>query len=269
MRYKKLKVKKLLLVDGHAVAFHCWYTSDPPSVVNGFEGMVNSAIERNESTHLVVTFDPAPPTFRHHLWPSYKEGRPPVPEEFLKECETVRNSLDEKGIFHRTVKGYEADDVIGTISVLAELQGFNTTIFTVDMDLLQLATEVTDVETFSQYHGFRRFDKNSVIERYGGLSPENIPDFKALVGDPSDNLPGVPGIGIVAANNVFETRDSLEEVYNDLEQISSMTFRGSKRVATLLSVNKDQAFLMRKLMRLVKDLNVSIDFDSARVNRFI
>lgn len=266
MRYKKLKDKKLLLVDGHAVAFHCWYTSDPPSVVNGFEGMVNSAIERNESTHLVVTFDPAPPTFRHHLWPSYKEGRPPVPEEFLEECETVRNSLDEKGIFHQTVKGYEADDVIGTISALAELQGFKTTIFTVDMDLLQLATNSTDIETFSQYHGYRHFNEDSVIERYDGLSPDNIPDFKALVGDPSDNLPGVPGIGTVAATNVFETRNSLEEVYNDLEQISLMDFRGSKRVASLLSINKDQAFLMRKLMRIVRDLDINVDLDSTQVN---
>lgn len=264
-----MEENKLLLVDGHAVAFHCWYTSDPPSVVNGFEHMVNNAIERNESTHLIIAFDPAPPTFRHHLWPSYKDGRPPVPEEFLEECETVRKTLDENSILHRTVEEYEADDVIGTISALAELQGFQTTIFTVDMDLLQLASESTDVETFSQYHGLRHFDEDAVMERYDGLSPENIPDFKALVGDPSDNLPGVPGIGNVAANNVFETRGNLEEVYNDLEQISSMTFRGSKRVASLLSENKDQAFLMRKLMRIVRDLNINVNFNSARVNTLI
>ena len=135
MRYKKLKDKKLLLVDGHAVAFHCWYTSDPPSVVNGFESMIDNAIKRNKSTHLIITFDPAPPTFRHHLWPSYKEGRPPVPKEFLEECETIRNSLDEKGISHRTVKGYEADDVIGIIAT-TESDKNEYVIVSEDKDLL-------------------------------------------------------------------------------------------------------------------------------------
>ena len=86
---------RLLLVDGHAVAFHCWYSEYPHSVISGFEQMLDEAIERNNASHLIVAFDPAPPTFRHDMWPQYKAGRPPVPARFLKECETVKINLDE------------------------------------------------------------------------------------------------------------------------------------------------------------------------------
>ena len=258
-----LEDKRLLLVDGHAVAFHCWYTSEPPSVVDGFEDMVDAALERNGSSHLIIAFDPPPPTFRHHLWPSYKEGRPPVEEEFLQECETVRDDLDATQTIHITVEGYEADDVIGTVAKIAEAKGFHTTIFTVDMDLLQLVTDSTDVEAFSQYHGLRSFDKDAVIRRFAGLSPGNVPDFKALVGDRSDNLPGIPGIGATSAGHIFQAAENLEEIYGGLKSIESMGFRGSKRVASLLAEHREQAFLMRKLTTIVKDLEIDLDLELA------
>ena len=261
----QLKKKNLLLVDGHAVAFHCWYTSDPPTAYDDFQYMVDEAIDRNEADHLVVAFDPPPPTFRHHLWPSYKEGRPPVPDQFLEDCERVKQKLDENGTLHVTIKGYEADDVIGTLAAMAEVQNFTNTIFTVDLDLLQLASEDTGIEVFSQYRELRFFDSERVSARFHGLIPSQIPNYKALVGDVSDNLPGVPGIGEVTAGRLFEGRQTLEEIYEDLDDISSANFRGSERCVTLLAKYHSQAMLMRKLTTIVRDLDIPVDFRKSAI----
>jgi DNA polymerase-1 len=256
---------RLLLVDGHAVAFHCWYSEYPHSVISGFEQMLDEAIERNNASHLIVAFDPAPPTFRHDMWPQYKAGRPPVPARFLKECEAVKKNLDDTETIHITVKNYEADDVIGSLARLSEAQGFNTTIFTVDMDLLQLVTKKTNVEAFSQYHGMRYFDEDTVIDRFNGLMPVNIPDYKALVGDPSDNLPGVPGIGKLSANRIFECYSNLEEVYENIADIRDAGYRGAKNISHLLIENKSQAFLMRDLTTIVRDLPIDVEIRRSRI----
>jgi len=143
--------KKLLLFDGHALAFHSWFTSYPNEVMHGFFGMVGRAIERHDPTHLIVTFDPPPPTFRHKLYPDYKANRPPVPEGLLEDCERVRERLEFLDVVFCTVEGYEADDVLGTLSSRASVSGFQTMILTSDLDLLQLVSPITEVEFFSQY----------------------------------------------------------------------------------------------------------------------
>ena len=114
----------LVVFDGHALAFHSWFTSEPPEVVSGFFEIVEEAIENHNPTHLITTFDPAPPTFRHKLYPEYKANRPPVPDGFLEDCERVHTLLDNKGITSCTVEGYEADDVIGTLATQATNLGF-------------------------------------------------------------------------------------------------------------------------------------------------
>ena len=113
--------KKLLLFDGHALAFHSWFTSYPNEVMSGFFSMVGRAIERHDPTHLIVTFDPPPPTFRHKLYPDYKANRPPVPEGLLEDCERVRERLESLRVVFCTVEGYEADDVLGTLSSRASM----------------------------------------------------------------------------------------------------------------------------------------------------
>ena len=111
--------KRLLLFDGHALAFHSWFSSYPNEVMSGFFSMVGRAIERHSPTHLIVTFDPPPPTFRHKLYPDYKANRPPVPEGLLEDCERVRERLESLDVVFCTVQGYEADDVLGTLSTRA------------------------------------------------------------------------------------------------------------------------------------------------------
>ncbi len=150
--------KRLLLFDGHALAFHSWFTSYPNEVMPGFFGMVGSAIERHGPTHVIVTFDPPPPTFRHKLYPDYKANRPPVPEGLLEDCERVRERLESLDVIFCTVEGYEADDVLGTLSSRASMAGFQTMILTSDLDLLQLVSPITEVEVFSQ-----RYERGSVL----------------------------------------------------------------------------------------------------------
>ena len=259
--------KKLLLFDGHALAFHSWFTSDPPRVVPGFFRMVSNAIEEHAPTHVIVTFDPAPPTFRHKLYPDYKANRPPVPEGLLEDCERVRERLETLGVVFCTVEGYEADDLLGTFSSRASMEGFQTIIITCDLDLLQVVSPVTEVEVFSQYWPRRSFDVEAAKRRFGGLAPENIPDYKALVGDTSDNLPGVPGIGVVAATAVLGEYGNLDKVYEDLEAISKLPIRGARRVSRLLAEHREEAFLMRTLTTIVCDVPVAIDIDGALIEK--
>jgi DNA polymerase-1 len=257
--------KKLLLFDGHALAFHSWFTSYPNEVMHGFFGMVGRAIERHDPTHLIVTFDPPPPTFRHKLYPDYKANRPPVPEGLLEDCERVRERLEFLDVVFCTVEGYEADDVLGTLSSRASVSGFQTMILTSDLDLLQLVSPITEVEFFSQYWAKRSFDVEAAKRRFGGLAPENIPDYKALVGDTSDNLPGVPGIGVVAATAVLGEYGNLDKVYEDLDAISELPIRGARRVSRLLAEHREQAFLMRTLTTIVCDVPVDVDIDGALI----
>ena len=257
--------KKLLLFDGHALAFHSWFTSYPNEVMHGFFGMVGRAIERHAPTHLIVTFDPPPPTFRHKLYSKYKANRPPVPEGLLEDCERVRERLESLDVVFCTVEGYEADDVLGTLASRASVSGFQTMILTSDLDLLQLVSPITEVEVFSQYWVKRSFDVEAAKRRFGGLAPENIPDYKALVGDTSDNLPGVPGIGAVAATAALGEYGNLDKMYEDLEAISKLPIRSARRVSRLLAEHREQAFLMRTLTTIVCDVPVDVDINGALI----
>ena len=138
-------------------------------------------------------------------------------------------------------------------------------ILTSDLDLLQLVSTVTEVEVFSQYWAKRSFDVEAAKRRFGGLAPENIPDYKALAGDTSDNLPGVPGIGAVAATAVLGEYGNLDKVYENLDAISELPIRGAKRVSRLLAEYREQAFLMRTLTTIVCDVPVDVDIDGALI----
>ena len=255
--------KNLVLIDGHAVAFHCWYTSDPNEVIEGFIDMLDDSLRKHRATHAVITFDPPPPVFRHHLYPDYKAGRPPVPEGFLEECEELRELLTDEGYVVVEQEGYEADDLIGTLSELAERSGFNTLISTCDLDLLQLVTENVSAEVFSQYWPTRMFDVEKTVTRFKGLRPGQIADYKALAGDRSDNLPGVPGIGDVTATVLLREKGSIEAIYQDLDSVSDLPMRGAVRTARVLGENKDQAFLMKRLTSIVRDVSLDVDLESA------
>jgi len=246
--------KKLVLVDGHALAFYVWYSDYPHEIIPGFLKSLSRAITNHEPSHLMVTFDPAPPTFRHEIYPEYKANRPPVPEGFLEECEELYGVLDSLDVSHCKVEGFEADDVLGTLNKNASEAGFEVVIRTSDLDLLQLLDTNLTVEVFSQYWPTRTFDIAAAMRRFDGVEPHQLPDLKALMGDRSDNFPGVKGIGERSAIALLNEYADLEAVYDYLEEIPAMTFRGAKRVARLLEENKEEAFKMRTLATIVRDI---------------
>ena len=255
--------KHLVIFDGHALAFHSWFTSEPPEVMSGFFEMIDDAIVNHSPSHIIVTFDPPPPTFRHLLYPEYKANRPPVPEGLLEDCERVLLRLNSENISSCSVQGYEADDVIGSLSLEATELGFTTSIITSDLDLLQLVNKVTEVEIFSQYWPTRNFDQAAVFNRFHGLAPKNIPDFKAFVGDKSDNLPGVTGIGEKSASVILNHFSNLENIYSDLDQILELPVRGAKRVRNILAQNQELAFFMRTMTTVVCNVPTGINIDQS------
>lgn len=253
----------LLLVDGHALAFYCWYSTYDNEMIPGFTDALASGIRRHKASHLIVCFDPPPPTFRHRLYPEYKANRPPLPSGFLVECERVYRTLNSLNVTSYQVSGYEADDVLGTTTALATKNGFKSTVMTCDLDLLQLVNPDIQVEVFSQYHPTRIFTEESARKRFGGIAPANIPDYKGLAGDRSDNLPGVKGIGDVSATALLTNYRDLESIYDNLDKLSELPLRGAEKVRRLLSTQEDQAYKMRTLATIVQDIPISIDFDGS------
>jgi DNA polymerase-1 len=230
--------------------------------------MLIGVVNLHEPVGLVVAFDPPPPTFRHELYPEYKSNRPEPPEEFLDECDELERLLRSNDVAVCKVAGFEADDVLGTLSDKASKMGRQSLIYTCDLDLLQVLDEHTEVEVFSQYRVNRTFDTASATRRFNGISPLNIPDLKALMGDRSDNLPGVPGIGEKSATTILlETRD-IETLYADLERVTRLPIRGSKRIFRILSEHKDDAFLMKRLATILRDVPIDIDIFGADVRSF-
>lgn len=263
----EVNAESLLLIDGHALAFDCWFSNDPPNVMPGFIKRLESAMNRYQPSHLLVAFDPPPPTFRHRMYPLYKATRPPVPPRFLEQCEQVFSALDSAGVSNVMVEGYEADDVLGTATTQAEQSGIDTHIMTCDLDLLQLISPNVTVEVFSQYWPTRLFDEESTRARFSGLEVSLIPDFKALVGDRSDNLPGIRGIGVVAASSILANYGKLEEVYEDVGRVALLSFRGANRAKDLLEINRSEAFFMRDLSTIRREVSMESGLDEWALDR--
>lgn len=255
---KEIKNKKhLLLVDGHAVAFYSWFASGQRNVTRLFFHMIVEALYRNKCSHLIVTFDPEPPTFRHDIYPAYKANRPPHPEEFFSQVKDLEQILKSFGIPQYKIKWFEADDVLGTLSSVFSEENWEKTIFTCDTDLLQIVSRSTFVDIFSQYRSNRLFDLNATKEKYEGINPELLADLKALTGDRSDNFPGLPGIGEKTAIKLIKNLGSLENIYKNLNKISDIFPRASKKIHYILQTNQELAFTMRQLSTIVKTVPIS------------
>ena len=218
--------------------------------------MLQSVMADHGPAALITVFDPPPPTFRHELYPPYKANRPVPPDEFLDECWDLTQLLRDNGVPVYEEAGFEADDVLGTLAKQASQSGLRSLVYTCDLDLLQIINENTLVEVFSQYWPKRLFDMESASRRFNGIMPANIPDLKALMGDRSDNLPGVPGIGEKSASAILRNTGDIETLYADLDAVLELQLRGSRRIHKLLTENETQAFLMKRLATI--DLNVPV-----------
>jgi DNA polymerase-1 len=196
---------RLLLLDGHSLAYRAFFalpienfsttTGQPTNAVYGFTAMLINVLRDEKPTHVVVAFDRSEPTFRHEQYVEYKANRRETPEDFRSQLSLIFEVLDALGIRRLSVAGYEADDLIATLATQAAAENMDALIVTGDRDALQLVSDrVTVLMTRRGITDMTRFTPATVQEKYG-LTPAQYPDFAAVRGDPSDNLPGIPGVG--------------------------------------------------------------------------
>ena len=263
----------LLVMDGHAMVFRAWFSiperlsTSAGQDTRGAYGFLNTflkVLRDHRPTHVALALDTRAPTFRDEIFPQYKAQRPPAPEELHEQIPIVKKIMGAFGIPVLEKDGFEADDIIGTLCAKAENEGLDTLIVTGDADQLQLVSPDVRLLMYTGFGDTRVYDVPGVMERYGGLGPEYVPDIKALEGDPSDNIPGVPGVGKKAAHAVLSNFGRLEQVYEQLDQVPEIKgLRGAKRVRNLLEEHRQTAFDGKKLTTIVRDVPVSFQFRDA------
>ncbi len=268
-------MKKLILIDGNALvhrAFHALpptMTSPsgiPTNAVYGFTSILIRMIKDLKPDYIAATFDLAGPTFRHEEFAEYKIHREKAPDELYNQIPIVKGVLEAFGIPIYEKQGFEADDLIGTLATRAkEKNDLQTIIATGDLDTLQLV-DGKKVVVFTLRKGVNdtvTYDEESVMTRYG-LKPEQLNDYRGLKGDPSDNIPGVPGVGEKTASDLIKQFGSLENLYKFLE--TTKTKKGEKpkiaeKLAEKLITNKDQAYFSKQLSTIVTDLDIDFSFE--------
>ena len=254
---------KLLALDGNSILNRAFYgikvlTTKNGEFTNGIVGFLNILEKLKEETHpdaVAIAFDMRAPTFRHKAYEGYKAQRKPMPEELAAQMPLVKQALDGLGIRRMEVEGFEADDLLGTLSHLCSQQGGVTTIVTGDRDSLQYVTGTSRVALVTTRMGqttTELYDEQKFAEKYCGLTPGKIVDLKAIMGDSSDNIPGVKGIGEKGALDLICRFGSLQGVYDHLEE-GEMTPSTRKK----LTESREMAFLSYDLAKGVLDAPVT------------
>ncbi|MBA46493.1 MAG: DNA polymerase I [Dehalococcoidia bacterium] len=264
-----IKKQKLLIVDGHAMVFRAWFSIPERLTTNkidtrGAFGFINTlikSIRENNISHVAVCFDTKAATFRDEIFPDYKAQRPPTDPDLHKQIPIAKDLLDSLDIPVFEKDGFEADDLVGTISEIANKNDIECLILTGDADQLQLVNEQTKVLMYSGFGDIRIYDPEKVKERYDGLGPEFVAEIKALEGDPSDNIPGVPGIGKKAARTLLLEFGHFDDLFKNLENIESINIRGAKRIKNIMSENIEVAKNCLNLTNIVKTVNINFELN--------
>jgi DNA polymerase-1 len=261
----------LLLFDGNALihrAFHALppltqsKTGEMVNAVYGFASTLLKVLADFQPTHWAVAFDRPTPTFRHELFADYKAQRPATPEELKGQIRRVHELVEAFHIPVFEIDGFEADDVLGTLSRQADEQGVETIIVTGDNDMLQaVQRRVKALAPRRTFTDTVLYDEEAVEQKYG-VKPEQLADLKALVGDVSDNIPGLPGIGEKTAAKLLQQYGSLQGIYDHIEGIAP-----SKLQETLRQY-RTQAFQNKELATIVRDVPVKLDLKSCQVSRY-
>ncbi len=257
----------LALVDGHSIAYRAFYAlpddlaTSSGQVTNaayGFTRMLTKLLAEQHPDAVAVAWDVSRETFRSEAFPDYKAQRERAPDTFKSQLPLMRKILDTLEIPQLEVEGYEADDVIASVAERAKDQGWDVLVVTGDRDAFQLVDDhVKVLYTRRGISDTVLADARWVCERYG-IDPEHYVEYAALRGDPSDNLPGVPGVGEKTAARLVATYGTLEGIYEHLDELSP-------KLAENLATHRDQVFLNRRLMRLVRDLDVDVDPSAMRL----
>ncbi len=259
-----ITVKKLLIIDGNSILNRAYYgirmlnapDGTPTNAVYGFLNILFKNLEDDMPDYLCVAFDVKEKTFRHKMYDLYKAQRKPAPEDFLVQLPLMKQVLGAMNCVCLEKPGYEADDIIGTVASACENSGVECSILTGDKDDLQLASELVKIKLVITKMGNTTttvYGADEVLEKYR-VTPSEFIDVKALMGDTSDNIPGVKGIGEKTALSLIEKYKSIENIYEDLDGIEA-----SPSVKKKLEDGKEDAFLSRKLSEI--DRKVPLDFD--------
>jgi len=261
----------LYLIDGHALAYRMYYAltagagsqrwqtskGEPTAGVYGFARELVRVLETEKPEYLAVAFDVGK-TFRDELFPAYKGTREKMPDDLRPQIEKIRHMVDLFNIPRLEMEGYEADDVLGSVARLAEEKGFGVKIITGDRDLLQLVNQKTAVYLAGDDRTY--IADEDVIKKLG-VRPNQVVDYKAIVGDASDNIPGVKGVGEKTAIGLLEKFHTLDEIYKNIADVE-------KRWRGKLEEGKDSAYLSYDLARIRVDLKIQFDFEHAKVQPF-
>ena len=265
------KQETVVLVDGFGLIFRAYFalpasmataTGEQTNAVYGFTSMLLDVIKARQPNYVVIALETGQ-TFRHELFEDYKGTRSTMPPDLREQLNRVRQLIDTLGIPVRQVDNYEADDVIGSLSRTLADDGYQVVVVTGDSDLLQLVGDnvMVVLPGARRFGDVREFDTAAVFDRYG-FGPEFVPDYKALVGDTSDNIPGVPGIGEKTAKALISTFGSLEDILTHRDEVTPTRARNA------LIEHGDDAPLSKHLATIVRDLEIDLDLEEARVGRF-
>ena len=260
--------EKIVLIDGHSILNRAFYGVPDLSnsqglhtnAVYGFLNILLKILEEEQPDYLTVAFDVKEPTFRHKMYEEYKGTRKPMPEELREQVPVIQDILRAMGVLVIMQGGYEADDILGTLAKRAEADGKEVSLVSGDRDLLQLATDTILIRIPKTKRGgteIEDYHTAEVMEKYG-VTPSQIIDMKGLMGDTADNIPGVPGIGEKTAVKILTAFPTVEEAYENIEQVEP------KRARELLRANKDLAFLSKQLATIKTDCPIDFSFEDAK-----
>ncbi|MBM3156436.1 MAG: DNA polymerase I, partial [Chloroflexi bacterium] len=263
----------LILFDGHALIHRAYHalpalsvtkTGEPTGAVYGFASMLLKVMSDFKPTHWAIALDSPAPTFRHEKFEQYKAHRPPAPDELKVQIKRVKEMINTFNLPSFEVPGYEADDIIGTICKKASEKGLDTIIVTGDTDTLQLVSPHVRVLTprpGKRFSDTQIYDEVAVQERYE-LSPGQLADLKGLKGDPSDNIPGVPGIGEKTATKLIKQFGSIEGIYQHLDEVAPPKAQESLRQ------NEAAAHQSKELATIDAGVPIEFDLDNCRVSSY-
>ncbi|MEI7376265.1 DNA polymerase I [Dickeya chrysanthemi] len=260
----------LILVDGSSYLYRAYHAfppltngaGEPTGAMYGVLNMLRSLVQQYHPSHVAVVFDAKGKTFRDDLFEHYKSHRPPMPDDLRAQIEPLHRMVKAMGLPLLSVSGVEADDVIGTLAQQAERVGKPVLISTGDKDMAQLVTpHITLINTMNN----TILGPDEVCAKYG-IPPSLIIDFLALMGDSSDNIPGVPGIGEKTAQALLQGVGGLDALYGNLDKIATLTFRGAKTMAAKLEQHKDVAYLSYQLATIKTDVELEQGCEQLTVN---
>ena len=261
----KIAQNPLVLVDGSSYLYRAFHAfppltnkqGEPTGAMYGVLNMLKSLIAQVEPSHIAVVFDAKGKTFRDELFEQYKSHRPPMPDELRSQIQPLQLMIKGLGIPLLTMEGVEADDVIGTLAGQASQAGKHVLISTGDKDMAQLVNDhIMLINTMNN----TLLDREGVIEKYG-IPPELIIDYLALLGDSSDNIPGVKGVGEKTAIALLQGIGSMQAIYANLDKVAELSFRGAKTFAPKLEAEKETADLSYLLATIKTDVALDVTYD--------